>query len=201
MVTSAGDRGADLVRRLCSTDRAKRSNKDGRRAFGCVERTGKLLHRRAKGEKVEPLQNPLWFKLDGKFFQMLTAGKREFLKGQIPSDDKAVLEAHEKWESEYLMDLIGHKFEVKTAWIKLANGHDALAWSYDMPTIDERQTVLRQLYLTTVEGEHVFGLNVPFEPGDNEKQLWQLLTDTANTLKPSDKALKLEDASRMVKGN
>jgi hypothetical protein len=154
-----------------------------------------------KAKEIQALQNPLWFKLDGKFFQMLAAGKREFLKDEKTADDKAVLIAHEKWESDYLMGLIGRKFDVKSSWTKLANGHDALMWSYDMPKIDERQTVLRQLYLTTIKGDHVFGLNVPVEPGDDEKRLWQLLTDTIDTLKPSDRPLKLEDASRMVKGN
>jgi len=82
----------------------------------------------------------------------------------------------------------------------LSNGVEALTWSYDMPKLSDKQTVSKQLYITTVNRNHVFGINVPVEPGDDEKRLWQMITDAINTLKPSDKPLSLEAASKQVKG-
>ena len=48
---------------------------------------------------------------------------------------------------------------------------------------------------------HVLLLNTAVMPGDDEKKLWQLLTDTLNTLKPSDKPLSLKAASETLKGS
>ena len=92
------------------------------------------------------------------------------------------------------------KLNIKTSPTKLSNGADALTWSYEMPRLSDKQTVSKQLYITTVKRNHVFGINVPVEPGDDETRLWQMITDAINTLKPSDKPLSLEAASKQVKG-
>jgi len=153
-----------------------------------------------KGKLIEPLQqNALWFKVDGKFFQLLIAGKSDF-KAPAKPDDRSYLEAHAKWESDYLGGLMQRKLEIKSSPVKLSNGAEALTWSYDMPKLSDKQTVSKQLYITTVNRNHVFGINVPVEPGDDEKRLWQMITDAINTLKPSDKPLSLEAASKQVKG-
>jgi hypothetical protein len=150
-----------------------------------------------KGKLIQPLpQNAMWFKVDGKFFQLMMAAK----SGLKPdaAGDKAFAEAHAKSESDHIGGLMQRKLDVKTSWTKLADGADALLWSFDMPKISDKQTVLKQLYISTLKRNHVIGINVPVEPGDDEKRLWQMITDSINTLKPRDKPLKLEDATKQV---
>lgn len=152
-----------------------------------------------KGQRIEPAERPMMFAVDGKFFQVVTTEKAQFAKGG-KSDDRSILEAHRQWEADYISEMLGgRKLDIKSSWVKTAAGADALRWSYDAPKVDDRQTALRQLYLTTVKRNHVLVLNTVVEPGGDETKLWQLLTDTLNTLKPSDKPLSLKAVSEQVK--
>jgi hypothetical protein len=157
------------------------------------------------GKNVEAdRDHPMWFKVNGKFFQVVTARKKDFLKdaGDKTLDDRAVLAAHQQWESDYIGDTLGAKLKVGSQYLKLASGMEAVAWSFDMPLVDARQTAKRQLYLAVVKRDHVLVLNTVVEANDDEKSLQKLLIDTMNTLKPSDKPLPLEKAREQVlKGN
>jgi len=155
-----------------------------------------------RGRDIKPIpDHQLWFTIDGKFFQIVTPSTSEFVKAAAGAkiDDRQVLTAHRDWESDYISQTLRAKFKVDSTWQKLANGTDALAWSFDMPKVAEKQTAKRQLYLAVVKGDHVLALNTVVETDGEENALWQLLTDTMNRLKPSDKPLSLEKASEMVK--
>ena len=83
-----------------------------------------------------------------------------------------------------------------------SQGRDAITWNYDMPKVTAQQTAKRQLYLITVVGGHVIGINTIVEKDGEEKALQQFLVDTMNSLKSTDKPLSLEKASEQVlKGN
>ena len=154
-----------------------------------------------KGDKTQPASQPLLFQVDGKFFQIQLVDKKAFLKDDSVKDDRFVLGAHRDWERDYISEELRMKLDVTSEWVKLANNKDALFWSYKMPPRQDPQASRWQLYLSIIKGNFVFLLNGATVGGQDEKELKQLLLDTMNTLKPSDKPLSLEKASEMVKAN
>jgi hypothetical protein len=154
-----------------------------------------------QGEEIVPASQPLMFQVDGTFFQIQTVPKKAFLKGSNdkPLDDKGILAAHRDWEGDYISKILKTTLRIDSEWLKLPNNMDALAWSYDMPKkMFADQSAKRQLYLAVVKRDHVFLLNGAVTDNDDEKILRQLLLDTMNTLKPSDKPLSLEKAKEQV---
>lgn len=157
-----------------------------------------------KGKTIKPVQDhALWFTVDGKFFQIVTASKSEFLKdpNEKSLDDKAILSSHQVWESDYIAETLNSKLKVGSELIKLSNGTTAMKWSFDMPHVADKQTAIRQLYLSVVKGDRVLALNTVVEANDDETTLQKLLIDTMTTLKPSDKPLSLEKASEQILKN
>ena len=152
-----------------------------------------------KGKSIKPIpDHPFWFYVDGKFVQIVCAEKREFLKDDKGIDDKSILLAHQKWESDYISETLGAKLKLDSSWLKLSSDTLAMAWSYDMPQVADKQTAKRQLYLLRVKGKYVFGLNTVVEKDGEEKVLQQFLVDTLETLKPRDRPLSLEKARDQI---
>ena len=151
------------------------------------------------GQQFEPVQNrPLWFRVDGKFFQITTVEKKRFERPGA-ADDRSVLAAHMAFEAGYISGLLKSKIKPNSAAIKLPNGHEALAWGYDMPKISEQQTARRQLYLTVVKRDHVFLVNSAVEGTADENAIAKFLSDALSTLKSTDKPLPLATAAEMVR--
>ena len=153
-----------------------------------------------KGQTIRPAEQPLLFQVDGFFFQIQTAEKKAFLKDASDKslDDKAVLAAHRDWERDYISGVIKKDLKVDSVWLKGPGDRDVLAWSYDMPFVQDAQTAKKQLYLAVVKRDHVFLLNSAVTAGDDEKQIRQYLVDTMNTLTSSDKPLNLQKASEQI---
>jgi hypothetical protein len=162
---------------------------------------GNLYTMEIRGKTIAPVpDHALWFTVDGNFFQIVTATKAQFLNGQSDKgmSEKALLTAHQKWESDYIAQTLNRKLDVRSEWIKLPNNMTALAWSYEMPQVDSRQTAAMQLYLTVLKGDRVLALNTAVE-GKNDPRLQQaFLFSTLSTLKPRDKPLSLKEASEQV---
>jgi hypothetical protein len=159
-----------------------------------------------KGEKITPAEQPLLFQVDGKFFQIQVVDKKAFLNGKNEKDfdDKAILAMHRDWEGDYASGILKEKLKIDSEWMKLPNGKDALAWSYEMPKamLHGSTSAKRQFYLSITKGSMVFLLNTALTGGDEDKDLKALLFETMSTLKPSDKPLSLQKAAEMVrKGN
>ena len=158
-----------------------------------------------RGQNISPASQPLLFQVDGKFFQIQVVDQRAFLSGKDSKslDDKTILAAHRDWEGDYISGIIKKKLQIDSEWFKLANGKDALGWSYDMPRdrIPSGSQARKQFYLSVVKGNMVFLLNSALtgDDTDSDKAMRQLLIDTMNTLKPSDKPLSLANAAEMVK--
>jgi hypothetical protein len=151
-----------------------------------------------KGERIEPTQRPLWFKVDGKFFQIATVEKKQFEKSGT-ADNRSVLTAHMAWEADYIGGLLKSKITPTSSTVKLPNGYEALSGAFDMPKISDQQTARRQLYLAVVKRDHVMMLNSPVEGADDEKTIAKLLSDALSTLKSTEKPLPLAAAAEMVK--
>lgn len=152
------------------------------------------------GKTIVPASQPLLFQVDGKFFQIQTVEKKVFLKdsNEKSLNDKAILAAHRDWEGDYISKVIKKTLKIDSEWLKLSNNTEALAWSYDMPKVKDNQSAKRQLYLAVIKKDHVFLLNGATTGDDDEKALRQLLLDTMNTLKPTDKPITLEKAKQQI---
>src|SRR5207237_4368672 len=148
------------------------------------------------GALLKPIPGGPYFSLDGKFLQTINAETKEFLKGSRDKrlDDKDILAAHMKWESDYISETLGAKLKIESNYVKLSNGTTALEWAYDMPTVSAAQTAKRQLYLIIVNGNGVFGLNTAVEQVGEEKSRRQFLLDSMNTFKPRETPLNLDKA-------
>lgn len=152
-----------------------------------------------KGKKIVPAEQPKLFQVDGKFFQIQTTERKQFVKnaGDKTPDDKAILAAHRDWERDYAADLFKNDLKAESEWIKLPGGQDALAWSYKMPKVMGTK-VKKQMFLTVVKRDHVFVLNSALESDGDEKDIKELLLQTLLTLKSTDKPLSLQKASEQV---
>lgn len=142
--------------------------------------------------------------VDGKFFQLQIAEKKEVLKDATGKalDDKAILTAHRDWERDHVAGLLKHELKVESEWIRLPNGSDALWWYFDMPKVSDDQTAKRQVFLTTVKREHIIVLNSALTDLADARDTKELLLQSLYTLKPSDKPLNLHKLSEMIrKGN
>lgn len=163
---------------------------------------GNIYTMEIKGQSINPIpDHTLWFEVDGKFFQIVTALKSQFLKDSRNKnlDEKAILNEHQTWESDYIAETLGAKLKINSSWVKLLNGMTALSWNYDMPQVDPKQTARKQLYLTVLKGDRVLVVNTIVEKDGEEKGLQQFLVDTMSTLKPNDKPLSLQKASENIK--
>lgn len=153
------------------------------------------------GKKIVPAEQPMMFKVDGRFFQIQPAEKKAFLKNPNDKtlDDKTILAAHRDWEREYISGVLGRELKVESEWLKLAGGQDVLAWSYDMPKVADTQTAKRQLYLTVVKRDHVLVLNSALTDLGDSRETKELLLQTLLTLRSTDKPLSLQKASEQIK--
>ncbi|MEO6333811.1 MAG: hypothetical protein ABIO91_02415 [Pyrinomonadaceae bacterium] len=153
-----------------------------------------------RGKTILPGQQRMMFQVDGRFFQIQTVDKKAFLKNlnNKTLDDKAILAAHREWERDYISGALKRELRVESEWLKLPGGQDILAWSYAMPKVADRQTVMRQLYLAVVKRDHVLLLNTALANETEAKDAKDLLFQTLITLKPSDKPLSLQKAKEQV---
>ncbi len=154
-----------------------------------------------KGKKIAPGQQRMLFQVDGRFFQIQTVEKKAFQKkpNDKSLDDKAILAAHRDWERDYISGVLKRELKVESEWMKLPGGQDILAWSYEMPKVADRQTVMRQLYLAVVKRDHVLLLNTALEKEGEANEAKDLLLQTLITLKSSDKPLSLQKAAEQIK--
>lgn len=155
-----------------------------------------------KGNKITPTEQPRLFSVDGKFFQIQTAPKKEFMKDSKTLDDKAILTAHRDWEHDYVSKLLNIELKVESEWLTLPGGQEALAWGFDMPKVIGSQTAKRQIFLTVVKRDHVFVLNSAITDLAHTSDAKMLLLESMQTMKSSDKPLSLKKASEQIrKGN
>ena len=153
-----------------------------------------------KGNDIRPVPDQrLLFFVDGKFLQMKTVGKKDFLKkAQMKDlDDKAILTTHRDWEAQYLGGVFKETLKIDSSWQKLANGMDALWWSFEMPTKDKGQAK-KQVYLTISKGDHILLLNSAVTDKVDEKTAQQFLLETMATLKINKKPLSLKKAQEQL---
>lgn len=153
-----------------------------------------------KGNEIRPVENrrPLFF-VDGKFLQLKTVAKTDFLKKEEIKklDDKAVLTAHRDWEAQYLGGVFKEKLKVESSWQKPSNGMDALWWSFEMPA-KANSEAKKQVYLIVSKGDYILLLNSVVTDKVDEKSAQQFLLETMATLKINKKPLSLKKAQEQI---
>ncbi len=153
-----------------------------------------------KGNDIRPVPDRrLLFFVDGKFLQMKTVAKKDFLKkAQMKDlDDKAILTAHRDWEVQYLGGVFKQTLKIDSSWQKLTNGMDALWWNFEMPG-NEKGQAKKQVYLIVSKGDHILLLNSAVTDKVDEKTAQQFLLDTMATLKINKKPLSLKKAQEQL---
>jgi hypothetical protein len=153
-----------------------------------------------KGNDIRPVPDrPLLFFVDGKFLQMKTVAKKDFLKkAQMKDlDDKAILTAHRDWEVQYLGGVFKQTLKINSSWQKLTNGMDALWWNFEMPG-NEKGQAKKQVYLIISKGDYILLLNSAVTDKVDEKTAQQFLLDTMTTLKINKKPLSLKKAQEQI---
>jgi hypothetical protein len=157
-----------------------------------------------KGSDIQPVPDQrLLFMVDGKFLQMKTVAKKDFLKkAQLKDlDDKAILTAHRDWEVKYLSGVFKETLKIDSSWQKLSNGMDALWWNFEMPPKEKGQAK-KQVYLIVSKGDHILLLNSAVTDKIDEKTAQEFLLATMATLKINKKPLSLKKAQEQIlKGN
>lgn len=156
-----------------------------------------------KGEKLTPLEtNTIAFNLDGKSVQLILAEQKNFItsdpKAQKPLTEKEILEAHKKWESDYINDALQTKVDVKSEFTTFGENRTALFWSYLMPE-KLRADFTEQLYMTTVLGKIVLGLHIAVDKNSNANEIRSYMTKALSTLKVSQKPFDVKAISETIK--
>jgi hypothetical protein len=122
-----------------------------------------------------------WFRADGVSFQFFSEEFSHFLITDMPNrpSDRLILDLY---RSAFL-HRTGHP-KVNSRRIKLANGQEALFWSYKkfsaIPTGGSREDL--EMLLIAVGPGHVFGLFAPVAPGATEAATRNILIRTLGTL-------------------
>src|SRR5688572_8868486 len=115
-----------------------------------------------KGKKISSLPGaPLRFQVDGKYLEIMTHEKAPFVKAANKSGltDLEILDRHRQWYSEQIEKAFGAKLQVESAPLKLFGDKDVLAWSFPMPPEAGYKTLKRQVYRSSVKGDHILLLN------------------------------------------
>jgi hypothetical protein len=141
-----------------------------------------------------------FFSVDGMFLQIVDAPVNDIIRAangqKLP--DKAVLEAHRNWEANFLEREYKEKLKIESSWQKLSNGKDALLWHAGVPE-SAKTNVRKQVYLSLVQGDFVLMLGGVVTDTIEDSSTRQLLLNTIETLKTSDKPTdlqKMRDAIR-----
>src|SRR5262249_25142573 len=140
------------------------------------------------------------FSVDGMFLQILTAPIKNFMEDSTRQklDDRAILEAHRDWEVKFMESEYKEKLKVESSWQKLSNGKDALAWGINVPE-SARSNVKKQVSLTAVKGDHVMMLGGVVTDTIEEQTSRQMLLNTIETLKVSDKPIDLRKLQESIR--
>ena len=134
-----------------------------------------------------------FFSVDGMFLQIVDAPVKDIIQaanGQKLAD-KSILEAHRDWELKFLETEYKEKLKTESSWQKLASGKDALLWQFGVPET-AKGNVRKQVYLSLVQGDYVLMLGGAVTDTIEETATRQLLLNTIETLKTSDKPTDLQ---------
>lgn len=136
-----------------------------------------------KGKDIVPstaADNPS-FKIGDLLIQILTVPANQYEPtGKVEASK--LLEKHRDWEIDYLNGVFGSKLVFEGSTMSV-NGRAALSWSFKRTKfLDEFD---RDIFLTTLIGRDIFGMNCPGKIGQPAKACQDLEAEIMKTLKVS----------------
>jgi hypothetical protein len=138
------------------------------------------------------------FSVDGMFLQIVNAKISEFMPDRQGVDDKAILEAHKKWEVKYLENQIMQVLTVDRSEAKVINGKAALLWSFMTPAVGG-SNVKKQVYLSLVNNDYVLLVGGVTTDKVTDDLTLKLLETTAKSLKISDQPINLTKLQKQIR--
>ncbi len=156
-----------------------------------------------KGEKFKPLKSDHpTFMMDGRLIQVVTVLNENYWKPKESSKTdptpEQFLEAHKVWESDYLGDMMKTKLSVTSEFLEISQNRKAMFWSFPMPK-ERESPYSHQLFLTTLIGKDVVGINASPDSSENQKSYRTYILDTMNTLKTSEKPFNIKELTTFLK--
>ncbi len=138
-----------------------------------------------KGKDVTTPKNqtnvPMFF-VNGKIVQIVTTETSNFIPaGKTLSDDE-ILEAHKKWESDFLSGEYKSKLQVESEKFSLGE-RKTLFWGFKRPGLSD--TFDRDYFLTTTFGMTLLAVSSPVKSKEELSAYKALLTEIMSTLKVS----------------
>ena len=155
-----------------------------------------------KGEKIEALSSDHPnFVIDGKLIQVINVPLENFWKPKEalkaePSTEQ-LLEAHKTWESDYLGEALKTKLSVTSEIFETSSKRKVMFWTFPMPKTVETP-FSHQLFLTTIIGKEVWGINTSPETAETQKSYRDYITTSMNTLKTSDKPFNIKELTESL---
>jgi hypothetical protein len=155
-----------------------------------------------KGNDIRPMNDPdhIFFVVDGLVFQIQSLPISNFAPEAKKKklDDKAILLAHQEWESKFIEGMLGTKLTVQSAGEKLRNGGDVLLWGFDVPK-ELASDAKKQMYLTVVSKDYVILLNGVVNERASEPIVRKFLLDTIATLKLSPDRIEVKKLQESIR--
>jgi hypothetical protein len=156
-----------------------------------------------KGENFKPLENdhPV-FVVDGKLVQVVSVPHKNYWKPKTeaknePTEDE-LLESHKIWESEYLGGELKAKLSLTSEIFDIERKRKVMYWSFPMPEKLESD-YSHQIFLTTLIGKDVLGLNASPKKAGEQKAYRDYLVESMNTLKISSKPFNIKELQEFLK--
>ena len=103
-------------------------------------------------------------------------------------DDEVILQLY---RSAFLRRHRADRPKLRSSWLKLANGKQALLWSYYQRSAAPRPVTEKYLYITVVGPAHVFGLFARVPAGQSEASVRRVLVRTLGSLTFSDEPFNI----------
>ncbi|MFL6467539.1 MAG: hypothetical protein ACJ72Z_06245 [Pyrinomonadaceae bacterium] len=142
---------------------------------------GNYFSIRIEGTAAARLHTPkkYWYTVDGIRFEFYSEENAKFVMTDVPQlDDVVVLRLY---RSELIRRFANLKPKIRSSWLKLANGKDALLLSYEGRPASPVPVTDRQLFIVITGPMHVFGLFAPVLTGQTEAQVRRVLIRTLGT--------------------
>jgi hypothetical protein len=156
-----------------------------------------------KGEALKPLKSdhPV-FVIDGKLVQVVSVPHKNYWKPKAdaknePTTDE-LLESHKVWETDYLGSELNAKLSPTSEIFDIERKRKVMYWSFPMPA-KLNSDFSHQVFLTTLIGKDILGLNASPKSGGEQKAYRDYLVESMNTLKVSSKPFNIKELQEFLK--
>ncbi|MBS1796250.1 MAG: hypothetical protein JSS81_20520 [Acidobacteria bacterium] len=156
-----------------------------------------------RGQEIKTLKSdhPV-FRVDGRLVQVVNVDFENYWQpaagAKTEPTEQELLEAHRKWESDYIGGELNSRLSLTSENLEIVGKKKALFWSFPMPK-DLGSDYSHTLFLTTLIGKNILGLNASVGLTDDLKEFKAYLLTVMNTLNLSEKPFNIQEISKKIK--